>query len=213
MSGLEVAVWDEDEDSGMDTGQTDTGLLGDAAHVETEEAICARLVPALCGRGDVTALHQLAAQLTEIPEPYLADIIFTTLTAGGDDADTALDKLLLLPYTPAAMTAALRRRHLSDVVRLAEHVTRRLPAAEADLTEALVDWLTVLLDAQYASLVLSDRPEVLQLIERVAEWRDGQERAAQEATLLLRTLDQLQALSHDPPSPPAANYCVEILHL
>ena len=41
--------------------------------------------------------------------------------------------MLRVPYTPAVMTSELRRRHLSDVTRLADYVTQRLQVTEADM--------------------------------------------------------------------------------
>ena len=38
-----------------------------------------------------------------------------------------------MPYTPAAMTSEMRRRHLSDVTRLAADVTQRLQTTEAGM--------------------------------------------------------------------------------
>ncbi|XP_037074729.1 uncharacterized protein LOC119095971 isoform X2 [Pollicipes pollicipes] len=140
-------------------------------------------------------------------------MIFTTVDSSDSEREAALDDMLRVPYTRTAMTSALRRRQLADVTRLMEHVALRLQSAETELAEALLDWLTVLLDSQYASLALSDGPGVRQLLERIAQWRDRQELAAQEAALLLRTLDQVTALRRDPPSPPAADYCVETLQL
>ncbi|KAF0296786.1 hypothetical protein FJT64_005802 [Amphibalanus amphitrite] len=209
---VEVVSWD-DGVADTNTISYDSDLLGSTANIETEEAICARVVPELCARSDVAGLRQLTTVLSEIPERFLADMLLTTLGSTSPVREEALDDMLRVPYTPAVMTSELRRRHLSDVTRLAGYVTKRLQTTEAAMEPVLLEWLTVVVDSQSTSWALSDGEEAWELLHAIGEWRNKQEVQARDLLCLQREMDQLAALRKDPPSPPAADYAVETLYL
>jgi hypothetical protein len=132
-----------------------------------------KLVPQLLETRAVPELNWCIRYFTDIPEKSLVQILMfclESMATVGREAQYCelLNATLHVPFSDVCMLPRLRTVPFHHVLTLLHYLTEELEAYEPEIElHSLVEWASLLLDAQYQRCLLSGDPQVLELLRRI----------------------------------------------
>ncbi|GFG36472.1 hypothetical protein Cfor_11811 [Coptotermes formosanus] len=180
-----------------------------------------KLVPQLLETRAVPELNWCIRYFTDIPEKSLVQILMfclESMATVGREAQYCelLNATLHVPFSDVCMLPRLRTVPFHHVLTLLHYLTEELEAYEPEIElHSLVEWASLLLDAQYQRCLLSGDPQVLELLRRIHKLVIDQISYMNNLKTLLPILQQFQEGRLSVKKTRGANklYCVEYLRL